>query len=438
MGKRARRVRHAARLRRRGRRRRGALLLPHAQGATATSTSTSSWRSSSTTDNPVFYVQYAHARIAERAPPGGGAGIVPRVDAAGRSTRSASPEVERGARARARGPRSSRRRRASSSRTASSSTAQELAAAFHRYYNQHRIITEDAALTQTRLALVAVHPAGAPRARSSWPASRRPSGCEGRHDGGDRDTCRALGSAGSCFLAWTVTCGLVYLLGIYVGKGIAGAAARHGGARRPAAGHRAPPPAGQRPKSDLTFYDKLAKQRGRAPRSPTPDPRRPRRRRRDAAAARRSHARVRRRRRRRPRWPRRGRRRRCRRRRAPRRRRRCRPRHAAAPPPRSAPTAAPPSRPRPRAARDPRRAAARVGPGDVDGAGEPDAQPREPTRCCAASAAAATTRVVEVARDGDDLVPRAGRPLRDAGQATEAMQRLRDQEGVSHVFVASE
>ena len=31
---------------------------------------------------------------------------------------------------------------------------QELAAAFHRYYNQHRIITDDAALTQTRLALV--------------------------------------------------------------------------------------------------------------------------------------------------------------------------------------------------------------------------------------------------------------------------------------------
>src|SRR5262249_29522350 len=31
---------------------------------------------------------------------------------------------------------------------------QELAATFHRYYNQHRIITDDAALTQARLALV--------------------------------------------------------------------------------------------------------------------------------------------------------------------------------------------------------------------------------------------------------------------------------------------
>jgi arginyl-tRNA synthetase len=32
--------------------------------------------------------------------------------------------------------------------------AQELAGVFHRYYNQHRILTDDAALTQARLALV--------------------------------------------------------------------------------------------------------------------------------------------------------------------------------------------------------------------------------------------------------------------------------------------
>jgi arginyl-tRNA synthetase len=32
--------------------------------------------------------------------------------------------------------------------------AQELAGAFHRYYNRHRILTDDAALTQARLALV--------------------------------------------------------------------------------------------------------------------------------------------------------------------------------------------------------------------------------------------------------------------------------------------
>jgi len=46
--------------------------------------------------------------------------------------------------------------------------------------------------------------------------------------------------------------------------------------------------------------------------------------------------------------------------------------------------------------------------------------------------------IVEVPRDGATWYRiRVGR-YASAGQATEAMQRLRDQEGVSHVFVASE
>jgi hypothetical protein len=46
--------------------------------------------------------------------------------------------------------------------------------------------------------------------------------------------------------------------------------------------------------------------------------------------------------------------------------------------------------------------------------------------------------LVEVPRDGMTWYRiRVGR-YATAGQATEAMQRLRDQEGVSHVFVASE
>jgi len=46
--------------------------------------------------------------------------------------------------------------------------------------------------------------------------------------------------------------------------------------------------------------------------------------------------------------------------------------------------------------------------------------------------------IVEVPREGATWYRiRVGR-YASAGQATEAMQRLRDQEGVSHVFVASE
>src|SRR5881409_1800129 len=61
-------------------------------------------------------------------------------------------------------------------------------------------------------------------------------------------------------LAWGVTCGLVYLLGFYVGKGMQerplGPEDRL--VRLPVVS--TPPPAGQRPKaeSDLTFYDTLA------------------------------------------------------------------------------------------------------------------------------------------------------------------------------------
>jgi len=73
------------------------------------------------------------------------------------------------------------------------------------------------------------------------------------------------------FVAWTVTCGLVYLLGFYVGKGVGeqrlGTEERV--VRLPVAA--GPPAAGQRPKSDLTFYDTLAKSADR-PASPTPEP----------------------------------------------------------------------------------------------------------------------------------------------------------------------
>jgi len=73
------------------------------------------------------------------------------------------------------------------------------------------------------------------------------------------------------FVAWTVTCGLVYLLGFYVGKGVSEQRldTEERVVRLPVTA--GPPAAGQRPKSDLTFYDTLAKSADR-PASPAPEP----------------------------------------------------------------------------------------------------------------------------------------------------------------------
>src|SRR5262249_58082733 len=74
-------------------------------------------------------------------------------------------------------------------------------------------------------------------------------------------------------LAWGVTCGLVYLLGFYVGKGMQdrplGPEDRL--VRLPVVS--TPPPAGQRPKaeSDLTFYDTLAGAERAVPHPPPHD-----------------------------------------------------------------------------------------------------------------------------------------------------------------------
>ena len=236
------------------------------------------------------------------------------------------------------------------------------------------------------------------------------------------------------FLAWTVTCGLVYLLGFYVGKGMQAQRldTEERVVRLPVTGGAAG--RGQRPKSDLTFYDKLAKSADR-PASPTPEPAPP-------AEGADGHAAAARRGRRRP-CPRRRRPtttpaaprptttlpRRARRRRLPpragwrRRADRRGARRADAPPSRAAA----------------RRAAAGGGRGRGRCRRRPRAAARTPTRSSVASAAAATTRaIVEVPRDGATWYRiRVGR-YATAGQATEAMQRLRDQEGVSHVFVASE
>jgi arginyl-tRNA synthetase len=102
-------------------------------------------------ENPVFYVQYAHARIASVLRQAAEAGVV--IEPAPDLTPLGEAEVEP-LRALATWP--------DVVETAARDLephrvvffALELAGAFHRYYNRHRILTEDVALTQARLALV--------------------------------------------------------------------------------------------------------------------------------------------------------------------------------------------------------------------------------------------------------------------------------------------
>ena len=103
------------------------------------------------TDNPVFYVQYAHARIASVLRQAGEAGIA--LAPAPDLSPLGAPEVEV-VRAVASWP--------DVVETAARDLephrivfhALDLAGAFHRYYNRQRILTEDRAPTQARLALV--------------------------------------------------------------------------------------------------------------------------------------------------------------------------------------------------------------------------------------------------------------------------------------------
>jgi cell division protein FtsN len=227
--------------------------------------------------------------------------------------------------------------------------------------------------------------------------------------------------------AWIVTCGLVYLLGLYVGKGTR--------ERRPGLEERVvrlpvtsePPPAGERAKaeSDLTFYETLAggEPGGGRPRAEQP-------------------------------WP---------------------PRERALAAPDTRPPAAEPVAPPP-----PTRPAAPVT-ARVEGADpRPPAPPAAPaapapaatvTRAAPPEAQAPTGRpaggwtvqanptrnrqeadailrrlrgrgydatVVRVLRDNDTWYRVQVGRFATSEQATEVMQRLREREGVTHVFVASE
>ena len=74
MSKRRGRVRHARRADRRHRRRRDPVLHAPALATRRPSTSTSTWPAAESNENPVYYVQYAHARIAEHPAQGRGGG----------------------------------------------------------------------------------------------------------------------------------------------------------------------------------------------------------------------------------------------------------------------------------------------------------------------------------------------------------------------------
>lgn len=104
------------------------------------------------TDNPVFYVQYAHARIASVFRQAAEAGVVrdpdPPLTPLGEADfplvrlAASYPDVVESA-----------ARELEPHRMVF--YALELSGAFHRYYNQHRILTDDRPLTQARLALMA-------------------------------------------------------------------------------------------------------------------------------------------------------------------------------------------------------------------------------------------------------------------------------------------
>ncbi|HJQ85096.1 MAG TPA: arginine--tRNA ligase [Candidatus Binatia bacterium] len=103
------------------------------------------------TDNPVFYVQYGHARIASVFRQAAEAGVEPL--ASPDLSPLGEPEVEL-LRVLATWPDVVEAAARDLEPHRVVFYALELAGAFHRYYNRHRILTEDGGLTQARLALV--------------------------------------------------------------------------------------------------------------------------------------------------------------------------------------------------------------------------------------------------------------------------------------------
>ena len=105
-------------------------------------------------ENPVYYVQYAHARIASIGRKAAEAGVARRPLDDGRSLAAhARARGRAAARARAVSRRRRRRGRARARRRRSARGCATSPRAFHGFYRDCRVITDDAELTQARLWL---------------------------------------------------------------------------------------------------------------------------------------------------------------------------------------------------------------------------------------------------------------------------------------------
>lgn len=105
-------------------------------------------------DNPVYYVQYGHARIASILRKAGEEGVTRRsIEGTDLSVLSSEPELDL-LRALADAPATIATAAELRAPHKLTHAAQELAATFHRFYTECRVVSDDAALTQARLWLV--------------------------------------------------------------------------------------------------------------------------------------------------------------------------------------------------------------------------------------------------------------------------------------------
>jgi arginyl-tRNA synthetase len=106
-----------------------------------------------TLDNPVYYVQYGHARIASILRKARQEGVEPApIDEADLSLLSTEPEVDL-MRALAQVPKLVATAAAHRAPHRLTHASQELAATFHRFYTECRVVSDDAPLTRARLSL---------------------------------------------------------------------------------------------------------------------------------------------------------------------------------------------------------------------------------------------------------------------------------------------
>ncbi len=102
--------------------------------------------------NPVYYVQYAHARIVHLLEHAAARGAVPEVRAAGLA-RLDTPEETALLRILAAFPRTVLGAALAREPHRMTGYLQEVAGSFHSFYHHHRVVTEDSVLTAARLAL---------------------------------------------------------------------------------------------------------------------------------------------------------------------------------------------------------------------------------------------------------------------------------------------